>query len=75
LSYAEKKALPFIAAATLFAMLGGFLLPVLLPYNAILAWSVFVLLEGAIAAVIARRLIEIRRTIHAKRLGASRPET
>ena len=54
---------PFIAVATILAMLAGFVLVILLPYGALIGWSIFLVLEGMICAVIIMRLVRIRRKL------------
>ncbi|MDA4112367.1 MAG: hypothetical protein OK439_07490 [Thaumarchaeota archaeon] len=59
----NQNELPFAATFTVFAMLSGFVLVFLLPYDALLAWGVFIVLEAAICFVILRRFLKMRRTI------------
>ena len=69
MGYGEKKGFPFVAMATMFAMLSGFLLIFLLPYDPILAWSVFLVIETFICLVIVRRLLEARKRVSLSKLN------
>ena len=61
---AERKSeLPFLATSTIFAMLSGFLLVLLLPYDRLLGWFIFITLEVLICVVIMRRLVKIRKRL------------
>jgi len=61
----QSDGLPFVAAGTIVAMLTGFILIFLLPYNQILAWSLFSAIEATVCFVMARKMFEIkRRNLH-----------
>jgi hypothetical protein len=59
--FLSQNDLPFIATSTAFAMLSGFVLVFLLPYNPLLAWTLFILLETVICLLIYSRLRRARR--------------
>ena len=63
MSRSNNKEVPFVATATMIAMLSGFLLILLIPYNQLFAWSVFLTIEGVISGLIAKRLLEVKRKI------------
>ncbi len=71
MGFNQKKEFPFIATATMFAMLSGFLLVFLLPYDQLLAWSLFLGIEAVLFVVIVRRLLDARRKIAIARLERS----
>jgi hypothetical protein len=54
---------------TMFAMLAGFLLVFLLPYSQVFGWTVFLIVEVTICAIIVKKLLVARRRISAARLS------
>ncbi|MDA4129726.1 MAG: hypothetical protein OK457_03040 [Thaumarchaeota archaeon] len=62
----KQNELPFAAMVTISAMLSGFILVILLPYNQFLAWSVFGVVETAICLVIIKRVLQLRKRISEK---------
>jgi uncharacterized membrane protein len=62
-SLSKSQDLPFIAVATILAMLAGFVLVVLLPYNVLIGWAIFLVIESVICLVIIGRLVRVRRKL------------